>query len=284
MREIFIALQYQESTSDESHPAIPEVSKVEKAANIETASVIPKAHVYYEIQSLSVLFLHLIDQVSEVLQSDKLELFPQCKNLKASNSHSIDLFSAHQIDELSGYNTASMLVVLSPLFTWSNHSILRALVSYCSKAIKLLDEFDSKVDPLQPVTSFPIPCLSCDMIPSDTSTYTILAIRCKVELYESSLKHVYDVQSLVLEKCSITLHCLQLLAMRSNPTIFYWTIPKCVVYLINANVPQHSEYFYSQGILEVLIYPDLILTTGDGICLGSLTFSCENQMLSGEVL
>ena len=212
-----------------------------------------------------------------------MELFPQCKNLKASDIHSINLFSAHQIDELSGFNTPSILVVLSPLFTWSNHSILRALVSCCGKAIKLLDEFDSKMDPLQPVTSFPIPCLYCDMIPSDTSTYTILGIRCKIELYESSLQYVYDVQSLMVEKCGITQHCLQLLAVRSNPTIFYWTIPKHVVYLIDANVPQHNEYLYSQGIFEVMVYPDLILITGDDICLGSLTFLCENQMFGGEV-
>ena len=176
---------------------------------------------YYEIQSLDVLFLYLIDQVSKVLQSYQIELFPQCKDLKASDIERISLFSAHLIDKLSGYNTAGILVMLSPLFTWSNHSILRALVSCCSEAIQLLDEFDSKVDPLQPVTSFPIPCLSSDMMPSDTSTYyTIMAIRCEVKSYESSLQYVHDVQSLITGKCGITQHCLQMLAVRNNPTIF----------------------------------------------------------------
>ena len=111
------------------------------------------------------------------------------------------------------------------------------------------------------------------MVPSDTSTYTILAVRCKVELYESSLQYVYDVQSVMIEKCDITQHCLQLLAVRSDPTILYWTIPKCVVDLINTNVPLHSEYLYSRGILEVLVYPDLLLTTGDDVCYGALTFT-----------
>ena len=238
---------------------------------------------YYEIQSLYILFLYLIDQVSKVLQSYQMKLFPQCKDLKASDIERISLFSAHQIDKLSGYNTPGILVMLSPLFTWSNHSILRALVSCCSEAIQLLDEFDSKVDPLQPTTSFPIPCLSSDMMPSDTSTYTIMAIRCEVELYESSLQYVYDVQSLIIEKCSITQHCLQLLAVRNNPTIFYWTIPKHVVHLINANIPQHNEYWCLQGILEVMVYPDLVITTIGDICLGSLTFLCENPLPYGKV-
>ena len=206
-----------------------------------------------------------------------MELFPQCKDLKASDIERISLFSAYQIDKLSGYNTATILVTLSPLFSWSNHSILRALASCCSEAIQLLDEFDSKVDPFQPITSFPIPCLSSDMMPSDTSTYTIMAIRCEVELYESSLQYVYDVQSLITEKCGITQHCLQLLAVRNNPTIFYWTIPKHVIHLINANIPQHNEYWCLQGILEVMVYPDLVITTTGDNCLGSLTFMCEIQ-------
>ena len=167
-----------------------------------------------------------------------------------------------------------MLLKKLCLFSWSNCSILRTLVSYCSKAVKLLDKFESNLDPLKPVACYPIPCLSSDMIPSDTSTYTILAVRCKVELYESSLQYIYDVQSVMIEKCYITQHCLQLLAVRSDPTILYWTIPKCVVDLINTNVPLHSEYLYSRGILEVLVYPDLLLTTSDDVCYGSLAFRC----------
>ena len=147
------------------------------------------------------LFLCLIDHIAKVLQSDTLELIQCCENLKASNVHRINLFSADQIKdlELSGFSKTSLLLLkLSPYFTWSNHSILRTLVSCSSKAVKLLDEFESKIDLLQPITSCPIPCFSTDMIPSDTSTYTILAVRCKVELYESSLQYVYDVQSVMI--------------------------------------------------------------------------------------
>ena len=232
------------------------------------------------------LFLCLVNQIAKILQSDTLfnELIESCENLKASNVHNIALFSADQIKELSVYSKTSLLLLkLSPHFTWSNHSILRALVSSSNKAVKSLDEFESTIDFLQPITSYPIPCFSADMIPSDASTYTILAVRCKVELYESSLQYVYDVQSVMVEKCDITQHCLQLLAVRSDPTILYWTIPKCVVDLINTNVPIHSEYLYSRGVMEVLVYPDLLLTTGDDVCYAALAFKCEDQLFSQEV-
>lgn len=280
-----LALKYESlSVSDKPHPSTEEVTQVDKAANddLETTASVPGIQVY-EIWSIHILFLYLIDQISKLLQSYKLELFPQCKNLKASDINNINFFSDDQIKQLSGYNSASILETISPLFTWSNHSVLRALVSCCSKAVELLDEFDSKLDLYKPITSWPIPCLYHDMIPSDTGTYTILAVRHKMELHEFSLQCVYDVQSLMVEKCGITQHCLQLLAVRSNPTIFYWTIPKQVVHLINTNVPQHSEYFYSQGILEVSVYPNLLLTTGDDISLGSFTFVCESGSHNAKV-
>ena len=233
--------------------------------------------------SLHILFLCLIDQVAKLLESFKPELIQQCSNLKASDIHNISLFSTDKMKELSVSNNP--LVILSPLFSWSNHSILKALVSCSDEASKLLDNLESKLDYLETITSYPIPCLSSNMIPTvtDTSTYTILAVRCDEELYKCTLQYVYDVQSVMIEKCDITQHCLQLLAVRSDPTILYWTIPKCVVDLINTNVPLHSEYLCSRGILEVLVYPDLLLTTGDDVCYGKLAFECGNQLLSKEV-
>ena len=226
------------------------------------------------ISTVLVLYFHLIDQLGQLLQSyDYDVMMEQCRNLKASDHNDIKLFTGDQMKIFSQYKTTMLLKKLC-LFSWSNCSIIRALINGCSEAIKLLDKFESYLDPLKLVACYPIPNLSSDMIPSDTSTYTILAVRCKLELYECSLQYVYDVQSVMIEKCDITQHCLQLLAVRSDPTILYWTIPKCVVDLINTNVPLHSEYLYSNGILEVAVYPDLQLTTGDAIYYGSLTFEC----------
>ena len=254
--------------ADESHVGISRVEQDDAQVTDATSSV-------------ELLFLYLIDQIKKLLQNYKLELVQQCKSLNASNVYNISLFTAEQIKELSECN--NILMKLSPLFTWSNHSILKFFAGCSSVAVKLLCEYESKLDPLQPVTSYPIPCLYSNMIPTDTSTYTILAVRCDKELYQCTLQYVYDVQSVMIEKCDITQHCLQLLAVRSDPTILYWTIPKCVVDLINTNVPLYSEYLYSRGILEMLVYPDLLLTTGDDTCYGSLAFDCSDQLFSKEV-
>ena len=226
------------------------------------------------VSTVLVLYFHLIDQLEELLQSyDYGMMMEQCSSLMASDQYDIKLFNSDQMKLFSWYNNAILLRKLC-LFAWSNRSILRTLISYCNKAEKLLDKFESNLDPLNPVASYPIPCLSSDMIPGDSNAYTILAVRCKVELYISTLQYVYDIQSVMIEKCDITQHCMQLLAVRSDPTILYWSIPKCVVDLINTNVLLHSKYLYSIGILEVLVYPDLLLSTGDNVCYGSLAFEC----------
>ena len=240
---------------------------------------------YIKTASVITSFFQVVDLIEELLQLCHVSIFmDHCKRLMASNEHKINLFTNDQIEKFSKYNTTSSLLKSSSLnFTWSNHSILRAVVGQCSKAVDILDDFDSRLDPFQFIASYPMPQFSTDMLPSHVSSYTILAVRCDKELYQCTLQYIYDVQSVMIEKCDITQHCLQLLAVRSDPTILYWTIPKCVVDLINTNVPLHSEYLYSRGILEVLVYPDLLLTTGDDVCYGSLAFNCSDQLLSEEV-
>ena len=240
---------------------------------------------YIKTASVLTTFFQVVDLIGKLLQRYHVQmLINQCKYLMASNEHNINLFTNDQVEKFNKCDTTSLLLLrLSSFFTWSSHSILKVLVGHCSDAVSILDDFDSRLDLHQQIASYPIPCFSADMIPSDTTTYTILAVRCKVELYESSLQYIYDVQSVIIEKCDITQHCLQLLAVRSDPTIFYWTIPKCVVDLINTNVPLHSENLYSRGILEVSVYPDLLLTIDDDVCYGSLAFECTDQLFSKKV-
>ena len=241
---------------------------------------------YYNPSLVYIAFLFLIDQVSKLLQCyDVKKLVEQCENIMACEEENIKLFSDDQIKKMSKCcSTLSLLRNLNYFFSWSNHSILRMLlVESLSEIYKLLDEFDSRLDPLQSIASYPIPYFSSDMIPIDTSTHTLLAITCDQELYECTLQYVYDMQSVMMEKCHITQHCLQLLAVRSDPTIFYWTIPKCVVHLIFKQAPQHSEYLYSKGMLEVLIYIKPVLTTGNDVVIGTLAFVADSKRNAREV-
>ena len=220
------------------------------------------------------VFFQVSGSVVELLASFHVELLLDvCESLMASDKDAIKFFSDDQMKKLKTFDSSFVLLQkLSLLFTWSNHSILRVLADQCSEAVNILDNFDCRVNSFELITYYPIPCFSLNMIPVDTSTYTILAISCDQELYKSTLQYVYDMQSVMMDKCDITQHCLQLLAVRNNPTILYWTIPKCVVYLIHTTVPQHSEYLYSRGILGVWVYPELQLTFGGHVSVGSLAF------------
>ena len=253
----FIALQFDVTTNLQSH--------TQNTSGVK----------YVNSSSLYMIFFKVIDQIEELLQLCDLSLLTKaCKSLMASERHEINLFSNTYIETLDKYNDyVSILRYLSFLFTWSDHSILRAIIYFSSEAVQLLDNFDSSLDPLNVIVSYPIPSFSQDMIPSETSDYTLLAVRCNRELWQCSLQYLINVQSVIIEKCDITQHCLQLLAVKSDPTVFYWTIPKFIVELIKSNVLQHSECLYSQGILEVLVHPKQSLATGDDITIGSLAFT-----------
>ena len=231
------------------------------------------------------VFFQVSDFVIQLLASCNVEvLLDICENLLASCKHAINFFSDNQIKMLKNCDSSLLLLQrLSLFFTWSNHSILRVLADHCSEAVNILDVFDCRVDSFELIASYPIPCFSLSMIPYDSSSHTIVAIRCDQELYECSLQYVYDMQSVMMEKCDITQHCLQLLAVRSDPTILYWTIPKCVVCLINDNVSLNSEYLYSRGILELLVYPDLVFTFGDHASIGLLAFSDDLKLIKAKV-
>ena len=236
--------------------------------------------VYNQPSSLHILFLYLMDQIKELLQPcDTSMLEEMGKSLMASETRRINLFSDDFMQSLRNCsNSALLLQCLSFLFTWSDHSILRALVSFSSEAVHLLDEFDSLIDPLNTIVSYPICMFSLSMIPSEDSPYTLLAIRCDKELWQCSLQYVFNIRSILVELCDITQHCLQLLAIQTNPTIFYWNIPKCVVELININLLEYCEYLYSQGIVEVVAYPKQLIFTGDDITVGIMAFTAKQEI------
>ena len=241
---------------------------------------------YHKPSSVNTKFLHLLDQILELLNSfDCMLLVEQCEGMMASVLHQINLFSNKQIKDLNECSNAqSVLWKLSMYLTWHSHSILRELVGFCTEAVKLLDEFDSKLDPSQPVAVYPVPQFSSNMIPTDDHrVYTLLAIRCDQELYNCTLQYMYNMRSVLTKMCDISEHCLQLLAVRDNPTIFYWTIPTCVVSIISSAILQHSEFICSRGVLEALVFPNHVLIAGDVVSFGSLTFTGNDEISSKEV-
>ena len=267
----FIALDSDANRVTEPHSFIPDKKSL-ALKNTSTAYSLPSL--------LHILFLDVIDQVKELLQWHNVPLLTESlKSLMASETHRISLFSDSYIANLSNYtNVASVLQYLSFLFTWSDHSILREFVSYSTEAIQLLDEFDCFLDPFNTIVSYPIDVFSLSMIPSEDSPFTLLAIRSYLELWQCSLQDVFNIRSILVELCEITQHCLQLVALQSDPTLFFWNIPKSIVELVYTNLLKHGEELCSQGIVEVTVYPKHLIFAGDDIVVGSFGFMIKQEV------
>lgn len=209
---------------------------------------------YFKPFTIADEFSSVVDQVTRLLQPyDPGVLIEQCESIKSSSVHDISFFSKDQLQQLNEYrNTPLLLQELSHLWSCCNHSVLRVLIGCCDEAVKLLDEFDCHIDPLEPIGSYPL----TEVAPVNATTHTTLEIKCnKTSLQEFSLQNAIDIGSLVTDKCDVTQHCLQLLGATQGFVTLYWSIPKCVLHLINTKVLQHSSYFHKKGVLEVMIHP-----------------------------
>jgi len=174
----------------------------------------------------------------------------------ASDVHKINLFSDEYVEKLGRYtNVQSLVWELTAYSTWSDHSVLRVLANSCEEATQLLDDFDSRLDPMQPLISYDVPSsLIPNMVPSEKSAYTLLAVKLDEGHSQSCLQFVHKAKSVLMDKCDLTQHCFQLLAVRHNPTVIYWVIPKCVASLVSPRESYSSEDLFGKGIVELLVY------------------------------
>ena len=218
----------------------------------------------FKCSSISEKFLKLVERLNELLKHhDPKIIIEHCTNIMASDACDTPLFPAEFIKSLQRYNhTPSLLKVLGSFWTWSDHSILRTLLEFDDEALKLLDEYESQLDPLKQLSSYSLPIPAACMTPCAGSTHTVLAVKCAQQYHQCLLKHVFDVRSSIVNKCDITPHCLQLLATNSGSTVLCWLIPKSVAILIVSKVLLKSHSFFKEGILEVSILPRTLISTG----------------------
>ena len=222
-------------------------------------------------------FLNMKVQLEELLQQcDPIPIVKKCDSLLASDVDNIPLFPTDYAEKLQEIrDTPELIQKLSPFMTWDNHSILSTIAETSSipEATMLLTRFVDRIDPSQPLTSFPVPAPSYHMVPYNNSTHTVLAVKLDLELYQSTLQNVIDTRSLIQDQCKLTSYCLQLLAVaKTTSTIFYWMIPKSIAHLITANASQFHNYYHQKGILQLAVYPGTVLCTGSSLNIGPLLF------------
>ena len=201
-------------------------------------------------------FHYITGHVVELLSCcDPKLLIKWCENLMASEKNKIKLLTSFSLYKFKKLRTSSaILKMMSVFWSWSNHSILKCLAEFSELAVSLLNEFDSRLHLHSSIAKYPISPPISSMIPYNNNSYTILTLKCNEKL-QLSLQLVYDMQSVMIEKCEITEHALQLLAVQSSPLILQWMIPKHIITVINVNMRQHHQHFVTKGITEILIHP-----------------------------
>ena len=199
-------------------------------------------------------FQYVTGHVIELLSyCHPILLIERCKQLMASEVYKIKLFSVDYLEKLKNYKTSyALLKMLCVFWSWNNHSILTSLAEFSRLAVSLLKEFSSQMLLSYPIASYPFSSL---VISLDVDKSTLLTFQYKDNL-KDSLHLVYDVQSLLTEKCDITQHAIQLLAVKENPIELQWMISPAVVDLVNQKIKQHFQCFANKGIVAILIYPD----------------------------
>ena len=256
-----------------------------------TKQIVDSPQQSYKIEPnnlLNVLYLYLFDELLSSLQSCKVEpMIHILTNLKASDTYDIQLFSAKCITNLSSStNSAVLLRTLFLYSNWCDHSIIRELVGACDcpEAERVLDEFDSHIDPTLPITDYPIPVYSSTMIPNKSSTHTVMAVAYNKELSSLSLQYVEVVKSIIVQKFSITKHaCLLLAVADCGVTILYWLIPNSVSSVIIEKAKEYCDDLSTSGILEVAIYPGFIFPTSSGDRIWSLAYSMDKSGMFDQV-
>ena len=203
-------------------------------------------------------FHYLSRHVIELLKCCHPELLRKwCENLMASEIHNIKLLPSYSLYKLRQLKTSSVILKMMSMFwSWSNHSVLKCLAEFSEIAAALLEDFDSRLYLNSLITQYPIPLPAPSMIPHNNNSFTVLTLKCNRKL-QVTLQEVYDIQSMIIEKCEITQHALQLLAVQSSPLILQWMISKYIVTIINRNVRKYHNYFSTKGITEILIHPNI---------------------------
>jgi len=225
-------------------------------------------------------FPSVVAEICKALESIDCDQLVDCLDqLMAIEEQKIPVFMPEIVDNIADCENAGILVKrMSLYFSWFDHELLKKLVgaSNCQQAIRLLREFDSQLDHSLPLSSQSLPVPSPNMIPSDSHPSTLLTITTATqEQSQYSLHYIDELRSWFSSSCKISQYALYLVAVKqvhATSLIFYWMLPKSIVPQICYKVQENCQIMRSRGVVEVAIYPGVVIATGSEVRLGSLAF------------
>ena len=271
---------------DDADSVTDAISAPSQPTSSEEVNPVCEPKVFHAAKTVHIRFLNIVAQLKQALKDcDPQTFIETLSKLKASSKTvgHLPVFSSEYLEHFNNIGIEEILNRCAFLVTWSNHSILKALLEACNcqDGIKMLNDFESQIDATQPMELFPIPPPSMKMAPSLSSPFTVLSIRREYDRDEPvPLQYVNDVATIMTKKFGISLHALQLLAARANPLMLYWMIPKSIVPLISEGIKEHSRFLKEKRFSEIAVYPNTMLLATDNLSHGLFALFCGQSQVS----
>jgi len=163
---------------------------------------------------------------------------------------------------------------ISPFISWKKREVLRELVevSECKEAVAELDQFEAQLDYNQLITEFPIPAPSNSICPDPNSNAMIVSVKANQDLKKTSLGGVYQLEETIARTGGVRRKDLELQAKNPGSSILYWLMPRSMEKSFEANIRSNLDYLYNQGIVEISLDPNIVITTGRKLRVRSLAY------------
>ena len=254
-----------DSITDRQSSFIPAISEEDDA----DINPIYQPKVFWAAKTVHIRFVNLVAKLKQELKGWDSQVFLEKLRVLNASVKIIGHFAllpSEYLEDLSSANTEEILDRVAFLWSWNDHSILRAVLEAYNyqKGIEMLENFESQIDATQPMELFPIPPPSMKMAPPPSSAFTVLSIRVEYDKDEPvPLQYVNDLARVMSESFWISSHALQLLAARTNCLMLCWMIPKSIVPLVSKRVKEDLDFLKKKRFLEVAIYPNTNLFSTD---------------------
>ena len=169
---------------------------------------------------------------------------------------------------------SKVFVYISPYVNWQKRGILRALVevSGCPEAIAELNQFEAQLNNNQSIMNLPIPSPSDKICPDERSDAMIIAIKSNKDLTKTTYGDLNRLESTIAQTGGVAEEDLDLQAKSIGSSILYWLIPKDVSKSFEENIRTHLDDLYDEGIVEILLDPNIVITTGRKLRVRSLAY------------
>ena len=193
-------------------------------------------------------------------------------NMSANN---IPYFSDEVKKKLHECETIKDLFLrLSPYISWYKRDVLRVLVevSDCKAAIDELDGFEEWLDTSQSIVNYPIPQASSSICPDPNSDSTMITMKANKDLKAVTCKDVEQYQDTGAQAGNVSRNAFDLQGINNGSSIFYWLLPKSVIKSFEENIRSNLDDLYDQGILEISLDPNIVITTGRKLRVRSLSY------------